>query len=80
MKELGQVFRYAIATGRAVHDITADLRGALAPVVTTNDAAVNRGRAGVLSQGARHVRAVRSTQGDARRSCAELACAVAAAP
>ncbi len=36
----GQVFRYAIATGRAVHDITADLRGALAPVVTTNHAAV----------------------------------------
>jgi len=36
----GQVFRYAIATGRAVHDITADLRGALAPVVTTNHAAI----------------------------------------
>ncbi|MGP0056492.1 MAG: tyrosine-type recombinase/integrase, partial [Steroidobacteraceae bacterium] len=36
----GQVFRYAIATGRATHDITADLRGALAPVVTTNHAAI----------------------------------------
>ena len=36
----GQVFRYAIATGRAVHDITADLRGALAPLVTTNHAAI----------------------------------------
>ena len=36
----GQVFRYAIATGRAEHDITADLRGALAPVVTRNRAAL----------------------------------------
>jgi integrase len=36
----GQMFRYAIATGRATHDITADLRGALAPVVTTNHAAI----------------------------------------
>jgi hypothetical protein len=36
----GQVFRYPIAIGRAVHDITADLRGALAPVVTTNHAAI----------------------------------------
>jgi len=45
----GQVFRYAIATGRAVHDITADLRGALAPVVTTNHAAVtDPARAGEL--------------------------------
>lgn len=29
----GQVFRYGIATGRAERDISADLRGALAPVV-----------------------------------------------
>jgi integrase len=36
----GQIFRYAIATGRAEHDITADLRGALAPVVTKNRAAL----------------------------------------
>ena len=36
----GQVFRYAISTGRATHDVTADLRGALAPVVTTNHAAL----------------------------------------
>ncbi|HTV84381.1 MAG TPA: hypothetical protein VME63_03195 [Dyella sp.] len=27
----GQIFRYAIATGRAKHDPTADLRGALTP-------------------------------------------------
>jgi hypothetical protein len=36
----GQVFRYAISTGRAERDPTADLRGALAPVVTTNRAAI----------------------------------------
>jgi len=35
-----RVFRYAIATGRAERDPTADLRGALAPVVTTNRAAI----------------------------------------
>lgn len=31
LQEIGQVYRYAIATGRAEHDITADLRGALQP-------------------------------------------------
>ena len=36
----GQIFRYAIATGRAIRDPTADLRGALQPVVTTNHAAI----------------------------------------
>jgi integrase len=35
-----RVFRYAIATGRATRDITADLRGALAPRTTKNYAAV----------------------------------------
>lgn len=36
----GQIFRYAIATNRAERDISADLRGALAPVVTRNRAAL----------------------------------------
>lgn len=36
----GQVFRYAISTGRAKHDPSADLRGALAPVVSTSRAAI----------------------------------------
>lgn len=36
----GQVLRYAIATGRAQHDISADLRGALAPVVSKHHAAI----------------------------------------
>lgn len=33
---IGQVFRYAIATGRCDRDPSADLRGALAPVITTH--------------------------------------------
>jgi integrase len=36
----GQIFRYAIATGRAKHDPTGDLRGALAPVVSKSRAAI----------------------------------------
>lgn len=39
-QKCGQVFRYAIATGRAERDITADLRGALAQVVSKNHAAI----------------------------------------
>jgi len=35
------VFRYAIATGRAERDISADLRGALVPVVSQNHAALS---------------------------------------
>lgn len=37
---MGQVFRYAIAHGTATRDPTADLRGALAPVVSRSHAAV----------------------------------------
>jgi hypothetical protein len=36
----GQIFRYAIATGRAETDVSVHLRGALAPVVTNNRAAL----------------------------------------
>jgi integrase len=36
----GNVFRYAIVTGRAQRDLSTDLRGALASVVTTNRAAI----------------------------------------
>ena len=36
----GCVFRYGIATGRTERDLSADLRGALAPVVTKNRAAI----------------------------------------
>lgn len=41
-QKAGQVFRYAIATGRAVRDPTADLRGALSPVTTTPRAALTK--------------------------------------
>jgi integrase len=36
----GRVFRYAVATGRARHDVVADLRDALAPVKSKNLASV----------------------------------------
>jgi integrase len=39
-QRIGQVFRYAVATGRADRDPTGDLRGALAPVVTTSHPAL----------------------------------------
>lgn len=39
-QRFGEVLRYAIATGRAERDITADLRGALAPVVTKSHASI----------------------------------------
>jgi integrase len=36
----GQIFRYAVATGRVERDLSADLRGALSPVKTINRAAI----------------------------------------
>jgi integrase len=39
-QRVGQVLRYAIATGRAERDPTADLRGALAPIKVINRAAL----------------------------------------
>ncbi len=36
----GQVFRYAVATGRAKRDQTADLKGALKPVISKHMAAL----------------------------------------
>lgn len=39
-ERVGQVFRYAIATGRADRDPTADLRGALSSVPTKNRPAI----------------------------------------
>jgi integrase len=40
LQNCGQVFRYAIATGRAERDPSADLRGALAPVVESHHASI----------------------------------------
>lgn len=39
-ERIAQVFRYAIATGRAKHNPVGDLRGALSPVVRTSRAAI----------------------------------------
>ena len=39
-QRIGQIFRYAIATGRAQHDVTSGMRGALAPVKTVHRAAI----------------------------------------
>jgi integrase len=39
-QRISQVFRYAIATGRATHNPTADTRGALGPVSRTSRAAI----------------------------------------
>jgi integrase len=65
----GQVFRFAIATGRASHDPTADLRGALAPVVSTSRAAItDPTKIGPL------LRAIESYQGSiATKSALQLA-------
>lgn len=61
----GQVFRYAISTGRAKHDPTADLRGALAPVVSTSRAAItDPAKVGDL------LRAIGSYQGSLVTKCA----------
>lgn len=40
LRDCGQVFRYAVATGRAERDPSGDLRGALPPVVSTHHASI----------------------------------------
>ena len=40
LQNCGQVFRYAVATGRAERDLSADLRGALSPVKKKHFAAL----------------------------------------
>lgn len=40
MQNCGQVFRYAVATGRALRDPTSDLKGALSPTVASNFASM----------------------------------------
>ena len=61
----GSVFRYAIATGRAEHDISADLRGALKPRPSNHFATITDPRkAGQL------IRAISSYQGQFSVACA----------
>ena len=40
LQTCGQIFRYAVATGRTNRDVTSDLRGALPPVKKSNFAAI----------------------------------------
>lgn len=40
LRDTGRIFRYAVVTGRAEHDIAADLRGALAPAANGHHAAI----------------------------------------
>jgi hypothetical protein len=44
LQNCGQVFRYAVATGRAQRDIRGDLRGALQPAKSTHMAAITEPR------------------------------------
>jgi integrase len=61
----GQVFRYAIATGRAKRDPTGDLRGALSPVKTEHFAAITEPkRVGAL------MRAIEGYEGSLTVRCA----------
>ena len=46
LQNCGQVFRYAVATGRAKRDPSGDLRGALPPVKRTHFAALTESKAG----------------------------------
>lgn len=61
----GQIFRYAIATGRAARDPAADLRGALSPVKETHHASITDPKAigGLL-------RAIDGYQGSPITKCA----------
>ncbi len=65
LQTTGQVFRYAIATGRAERDISADLRGALPPVKSTHFPAVTEPR-----QVGELLRALDAFQGTLVVSCA----------
>ncbi len=61
----GQIFRYAIATGRADRDVSADLRGALTPVQETHHASITEPKAiGEL------LRAIDGYQGSSVTKCA----------
>ncbi|MGZ8910994.1 MAG: tyrosine-type recombinase/integrase [Methylococcaceae bacterium] len=61
----GQVFRYAVATGRADRDITPDLRGALPPAKSEHFAAITEPKAV-----AELLRAISSYQGSLPAVCA----------
>lgn len=55
LQNCGQVFRYAVATGRAERDLSGDLRGALPPVATRHNASITDTK--VIGQLLRDIRA-----------------------
>jgi integrase len=61
----GQVFRYAIATGRAQRDVSAELRGALPPVTERHHGALTK-----PSEAAALMRAIDGYQGSPEVRCA----------
>jgi integrase len=61
----GQVFRYAIATGRAQRDVSAELRGALPPVAERHHGALTK-----PSEAAALMRAIDGYQGSPEVRCA----------
>ena len=61
----GQVFRYAIATGRAQRDVSAELRGALPPVAERHHGALTK-----PSEAATLMRAIDGYQGSLEVRCA----------
>jgi len=63
----GQIFRYAIATGRAKRDASADLKGALAPTVKEHRASITDPKAA-----AQLLRAIDGYQGTFVTKCALL--------
>ena len=65
LSNCGQVFRYAIATGRAERDPSADLRGALTPVKGEHFAAITEPK-----RAAELLRAIDGYQGTLTVSCA----------
>lgn len=65
LQTCGQIFRYAIATGRAERDTAADLKGALPPVKGGNFAAVTDPK-----DAARLLRAIDAYQGTLAVQCA----------
>jgi integrase len=65
LQNCGQIFRYAIATGRAERDISADLKGALPPVKGSHFAAVTDPK-----QVAELLRAIDAYQGTFPVQCA----------
>jgi hypothetical protein len=72
LQNCGQVFRYAVATGRAERDPSGDLRGALPPVAPRHHASITDSKAiGQLLRdiGPKKARSSPAARSSSRRSC-----------